>query len=140
VIEDIRTGATLKLSRIGREHSFGKLEARFGSRKEFEQTLKATKSLGKYIPDKDIRQKFATYARGRFGSKALREQTRRTFRSALNSTWWIGKTTQGLKQLATLPTPISAPAKIGLGIARQASRQLDADRSQDRGGIGERSL
>lgn len=132
VIEDIRTGKELKLSRVDRKHSFGRLEKRFGKFKDFDKTLQAHKELRQYFPKNEQAMKsFAKFARAeKFGSKSLKESTKKAFKKTLSKSWSIGKTMKGLTSLAASSNPMSGPAKIGLKMAKSITKQLNKGRGR----------
>jgi hypothetical protein len=128
VLHDKATGQTLKLSRIdsdlGRNQSLGRLEKRFGSRKEFEKVLEAHKELKTHLPDKEIRTNFGKFARAQFGSRSMKKASKKSFKKALTNSLKIGKAVKGLTKLAALSNPISGIAKMGLKMAKGISKQI----------------
>jgi hypothetical protein len=130
VIENISTGKQMKLSRVGRRFSFGKLEKRFGKRKEFEKALKAQKTLKNHLPDQDLRRAFGQFAREGIGGKPIRKTTRKAFRKSLSNTYNIGQAVKGLTSLAASSNPLSGAAKLGLKIATKISKQLNKSRGR----------
>lgn len=133
VVEDRASGQTLKLSRVGREYSFGRLEKRFGKLKEFERALAAHKELKKHLPDKEIRTSFAKFARAQnFGSKTLQKSTKEGLKKALSKSWKIGKSVKGLTSLAASSNPMSGAAKLGLKMAKTISKNINRDRGLSR--------
>src|SRR5699024_6605161 len=137
VLAEVATGQTLKLSRIdsdlGRNQSLGRLEKRFGNRKEFEQVLEAHKELKTYLPDNQIRSNFARFARSQFGSSGMKKATKKAFKESLQKSYKIGKAVKGLTSLAASSNPMSGVAKMGLKMARKISKQLNQSRDLGRG-------
>jgi hypothetical protein len=140
VLHDKTTGQTLKLSRIdsdkGRNQSLGRLEKRFGKRKEFEKVLGAHKELKNHLPDKEIRSKFARFARAQFGSPGMKKATKKAFKESLKKSYKIGKAVKGLTSLAASSNPMSGIAKMGLKMATKISKQLEKSNEITRGGRG----
>ena len=137
VLHDKATGQTLKLSRIdsekGRNQSFGRLEKRFGKRKEFEKVLEAHKELKNHLPDKEVRGNFAKFARSQFGSPAMKKAAKKSFKEAINKSYKIGKAVKGLTSLASSTNPMSGIAKMGLKMASRISKQLNQSKDLGRG-------
>jgi len=137
VLHDKATGQTLKLSRIdsqkGRNQSLGRLEKRFGKRKEFEKVLRAHKELKNHLPDKEVRRAFGKMARESFGKKTISKSAKETFKKAINKSWKIGKTVKGLTSLAASSNPMSGVAKVGLKLAKGISKQINKSQNLGRG-------
>lgn len=137
VLAEVATGETLKLSRIasdlGRNQSLGRLEKRFGNRKEFEQVLEHTKELKNHLPDKKVRQAFGKMARASVGRKTISKSAKKAFKKSINKSWKIGKAVKGLTSLASSSTPLSGVAKMGLKMATKISKQLNQSNDLGRG-------
>lgn len=87
VIEDIHTGKTLKLSRVDRQHSFGRLQGRFGTFKEYEKARDLSRSARQQIPDKAIGQATARIVREGYGGRVISKGAKQQFRGAMKSAW-----------------------------------------------------
>jgi hypothetical protein len=145
VLKDLRSGQTIKLSRIdssiGRNQSLGRLEKRFGKRKEFEQVLEAHKGLPQHLPDREVRDSFKKLSQAPFGSKAFRKEAEAGFSAALSQGRGFaskaGKAAKGLKFLAEGGNPLSGAAKIGLKAANHVIKgAVQASHQQCTPGLG----
>lgn len=133
VIAEPATGTTLKLSRVGRAYSLGRLEARFGTYKQFEQVLEATNQLEGKISDRRVRAAFGRLARSQFGGKGgvrkAAEELQKAARSARN----LAGTARALQSVATSSNPLATAAKMGAGIIKKAIQsQQDHERGRGR--------
>lgn len=130
VIKDLNTDKTLKLSRVGREHSFGKLQKRFGKHKEFERLMKAEHKLTKHLPDREVRQAVSKMGWEKSEQGTISKATQKAFKKTLDS-WNMKSAMKGLSTLAKGTSMMKNPAQIGLKLAKTVSKQLNQNR--DRG-------
>lgn len=130
VLHDAASGKTMKLSRVGREYSLGRLESKFGKHKEFTRVMEATKGLDKAIPDRNLRAAFSKFARSQFSSKATQKAAAEGLKQAARGASKLGKTAKSLTSLAASSNPVSGAAKMGVGIVKKA---MKLTKTQDRG-------
>jgi hypothetical protein len=130
VIVDIHTGEQMKLSRVHRDHSFGRLQKAHGKYAEYAKTIEATKGLKKQIPDKKLRAAFSKFARSKFSSKATQKAAAQGLKQAARGASGLAKTAKSLTSLAASANPVSGAAKMGVGIVKKA---MKLTKTQDRG-------
>lgn len=141
VIHDPATDQKMKLSRVGRKHSFGKLQDRFG---EYDKYLKARKRakgaekiVSKHIDNKEIQKAFGKTARAQFGSKQAKKKAGKAFKKTLKETlkkgYQVKGAIKGFTALASSSNPIGTVASMGLKFAKGISKQLEQQRDRGMG-------
>lgn len=135
VIKDLRTEMTYKLSRVNRDHSFGKLQDRFGTFNDYQQSLKVSRTVGKSIPDRKIGQATARIVQEGYGGKAISKGAKKQFKSAIKSAYSaqksvakIGKMAGSLANGSPALSPMKYAYKAGKGIIKQVNRERDRGR------------
>ena len=119
VIEDVATGKTLKLSRVGREYSLGRLEQRFGRLKDYEQ-------VRELIPEKKLRKSFWEL------EKTGSAEAGKNFGRALKYSRDFSRAVKGLTALASSSNPVAGIAKSTLNIAKGIQQELNQNRGLER--------
>src|SRR5699024_5393413 len=138
-LEDTRTGKTYKLSRVGREHSFGKLQRRFGKLKEYQRSLEISREAGRSIPGREIGAATARLIeegwRGRTISKDAKTQFEKAIRcgyDAQKSIAKIGKMASNLRSRIPQLSPLKYAYKARKGIIKQIEREQNRGRGLSR--------
>lgn len=132
VIEDTHTGKTLKLSRVDRKHSFGKLQGRFGKFKEYEQARDMSRSISQQIPDKAIGQATARILQEGYGGRVISKEAKQQFRKAIKGAWQAHKSVKTISTLA-VGGPAAAPLTWACKAVKGILRQLEHEQNRDRG-------
>ncbi|HLR27019.1 MAG TPA: relaxase/mobilization nuclease domain-containing protein [Fodinibius sp.] len=131
VVKDLRTNKTIKLSRIHRDHSFGKLEQRFGKFREYERAFALGKSIERDLPDKAIGRSVARMVREGYGGRGISKAAKGEFRGAITEATYAEKSLSKLASLGGVPA--GGPVKYALKAGRGTLKQLEWEREQDRG-------
>lgn len=131
VIQDTHTGKTLKLSRVDRKHSFGKLQRRFGKFKEYQRSIEVSRDVGKAIPDQEIGKATARIVREGYGGQVISKGAKKQFKSAVKGAWNTQKSIAKIGKLMAGGGPAAAPLKWAMKVGKSITKQLNQNR--DRG-------
>lgn len=131
VIEDTRTGKTLKLSRIDRDHSFGKLQNRFGKFKEYQRRMKISREIGGKIPNQEIGKATARIVKEGYGGKVISKGAKSQFKKAMKGVYNAQKSVSKISKMAAQGGPAASPLKWARKAGKSILKQLN--RNQDRG-------
>lgn len=136
VIRDHSTDKTMKLSRVGREHSFGKLQKGFGKLKDYKKSLEISRDVSKSIPDRKIGQATARIIKEGYGDKAISKGAKSQFRNAIQGAWSAQKSVSKITKMAnslSSKNPALAPMKYASKAGKGILKQLEREQNRGRG-------